>query len=83
MNVLLDANVLLDVLLNRSPWNATASEVWDAHCDKRLTAHVAAFTLPTLFYVIRRQNDVPNAIAGVRACLDTFEIIPVHRSSLG
>jgi predicted nucleic acid-binding protein len=82
MTVLVDANVLLDVLLKRSPWNAAASELWDAHRTGRLNAHVAAFTLPTIFYVVRRQNDLPRAMAAVRACLDTFEIVPIHRSSL-
>jgi predicted nucleic acid-binding protein len=82
MRVLVDANVLLDVLLNRTPWNAVASELWDAHRSGRVNAHIAAFTLPTIFYVVRRQNDVPQAIAAVRACLETFEIVSVQRSSL-
>ena len=31
MNVLLDTCVLLDLLLNRSPWAADMAAVWNAH----------------------------------------------------
>ena len=31
MKVLLDTSVLLDLLLNRSPWAADMATVWNAH----------------------------------------------------
>jgi hypothetical protein len=31
MTALLDINVVLDFLLARSPWNADAAKIWDAH----------------------------------------------------
>ena len=82
MNILLDTNVVLDVLLNRAPWVAEASAVWDAHRDGRVSAHLAAFALPTIFYIVRKQNDLTRAHDGVRVCLETLEIAPVERSTL-
>lgn len=82
MNILLDINVVLDVLLNRAPWVADASAVWDAHRDGRISAHLAAFSLPTIFYIVRKQNDLTKAHDGVRVCLETLEIAPVVRSTL-
>ena len=82
MNVLLDMNVVLDVLLNRAPWVADSSAVWDAHRDGRISAHLAAFSLPTIFYIVRKQNDLAMAQDGVRVCLETLEIAPVLRSTL-
>ena len=82
MNVLLDVNVILDVVLNRDPWGAEASLVWDAHEEGRLNAWIAAFSIPTIFYVVRRQNNLAAAHEAVRICLETFEIAAVDRSTL-
>ena len=82
MNVLLDVNVVLDVFLARQPWFGDASQVWDAHRNGQITAAVAAFAIPTVFYVVRRQTDLAHAHDAVRICLTTLEIIPVLRSTL-
>ena len=58
MKVLLDINVVLDVLLSRQPWLADAAQVWDAHRNGLIDAGIAAFTIPTIFYVVRRQTDL-------------------------
>ena len=82
MNVRLDSNVVLDGLLNRAPWVNEAADVWDAHHQGRLNAYVAAFSVPTIFYVVRRQNDLTEAHQAVRICLETLEIASVGRSTL-
>jgi predicted nucleic acid-binding protein len=82
MNVLLDINVVLDVLLARQPWFADSSQVWDAHRNGQITAAVAAFAVPTVFYVLRRHADLSHAHDAVRICLATLEIVPVLRTTL-
>jgi predicted nucleic acid-binding protein len=82
MKVLLDVNVVLDVLLARQPWFADASQVWDAHRNGQITVAVAAFTIPTVFYVVRRQIDLNHAHTAVQICLSTLEIVPVLRTTL-
>jgi predicted nucleic acid-binding protein len=56
MKVLLDTSVLLDLLLNRSPWAADMAALWDAHRRGQIEAFLAAFAVPTVFYIIRRQT---------------------------
>lgn len=82
MRVLLDLNIILDVLLNRAPWVADSAATWDAHRAGEIVAHVAAFSVPTVFYVVRRQSDLQRAHDGVRICLESLEIAPVSRSTL-
>ena|SRR5947209_7808969 len=82
MRVLLDSNVVLDVLLVRQPWFAEASQVWDAHRNGQIAAAVAAFTIPTIFYIVRRQFDLQHAHDAVRICLTALEIVPVSRTTL-
>jgi hypothetical protein len=40
MNVLIDANVALDVILERQPWLDDSKGVWDACHQKRITGHL-------------------------------------------
>jgi hypothetical protein len=82
MRVLLDLNIILDVLLNRAPWVTDSAATWDAHRAGEVVAHVAAFAVPTVFYVMRRQSDLIRAHEGVRICLESLEIAPVTRSTL-
>jgi predicted nucleic acid-binding protein len=82
MKVLLDVNIVLDVLLNRAPWVADSAATWDAHRAGDIVAHVAAFAVPTVFYVMRRHSDLQRAHEGVRICLESLEIAPVSRSTL-
>lgn len=77
-----DTSVLLDLFLNRPPWAADAARLWDAHRDGRIRACVAAFTLPTIFYVARRQAGPAAARAAAHACLATLDVAPTDRAAL-
>jgi hypothetical protein len=82
MNPLLDINVVLDVLLARQPWFVEAQQVWDTSRNGSVKAALAAFSVPTIFYVVHRQTDLAGAQEAVRICLEMFEIIPIQRSTL-
>ena len=45
MRILLDTNVVLDVLLNREPWVAEASAIWQATDGGRVTSYLVASDL--------------------------------------
>ncbi len=82
MTVLLDLNVVLDAFLGREPWRAQADAIWDANRDGRIGGWLSAAALPTLFYVIRKQEDLARAHLAVANCLRSLEIVPVARTAL-
>ncbi len=67
--ILLDLNVILDVLLGREPWRAEAGAIWDANRDRRIEAAISAASLPTLFYLMRKQANLVLAHLAVETCL--------------
>ncbi len=77
MKVLIDANVVLDVLLNRAPWVADSRQVWDANHRRIIQGYVVATTVTNLFYVARKLVGLPLAMRGILECLAAFEVIPV------
>ena len=77
MNVFLDLNVVLDFLLQRSPWNAEADAIWEANRDGRINAAVSAAALPTIFYIVRRTAGWDVARDAIDDCLLSLEILSV------
>lgn len=80
--VLFDTNVVLDALLNRSPWVADAAACWRASDDGKILGCLTASTLTDIFYIARKQKGVDAARDALRLCLDTFAICAVDRLSL-
>jgi predicted nucleic acid-binding protein len=77
MNVLIDLNIILDVILQRQPWLAEATAVWDAHHKGRVRGHLVATSLTNLFYIARRFVGGDDARLAVRDCLQTFPVLAV------
>jgi predicted nucleic acid-binding protein len=82
MRVLLDTNVVLDVLLNRSPWVAEAKAIWQANDEGQMTGYITATTITDIFYVARRMAGLNIARTAVQTCLTAFEICNVDRPTL-
>jgi predicted nucleic acid-binding protein len=80
--ILLDTNVILDILLQRAPWVATAAVVWQAAIGGRLNACVTASSFTDIFYIARKLVGPPAARAAVRDCLDVLTVLPVERTDL-
>lgn len=57
MVVLVDANIIIDVLQYRSPFDADARQILTLCAQKKVTGILAAHTIPTLFYVMRKFYD--------------------------
>lgn len=81
-HVLFDTNVVLDVLLKRSPWDVDAAACWQASDAGKITGCLVASTLTDIFYIARKQKGLADARKAVRVCLDAFAICVVDRQAL-
>jgi predicted nucleic acid-binding protein len=81
-SLLLDLNVVLDLFLARQPWSTEAAEIWKANRDGRIVAHLASVSVPTLFYVMRKQVGLSLAQTAVEDCLNSLTIASVSLSTL-
>ncbi len=82
IRALFDTNVVLDVLLNRSPWGTDAAACWQASDDGKIMGCLTASTLTDIFYIARKQKGLDAAREAVRICLDAFAICVVDRQAL-
>jgi predicted nucleic acid-binding protein len=80
MRILLDINVLLDVILERRPWDLPAAHVLAAVERGQVTGFVAGHTLPTVHYVVSKVQDRTTAAAAITDVLRIVEVIPVEKA---
>lgn len=76
---LLDTNVVLDALLNRQPFAAEAHQLWRASDEGRFEASIASFSIPTIYYICRKQSSAAAASRAVDVCLRAFEVAALYR----
>ncbi len=77
IHALLDTNVVLDALLDRTPWNIQANAIWQAQLDKQFVAYVTATALTDIFYISRRYGGLEKAWRLVHAVLNQLSVISV------
>jgi predicted nucleic acid-binding protein len=55
MKVLVDTNVVLDVLLNRSPFSAHSKAIFDFAEQKRIIGYISASAITDIFYITNKK----------------------------
>ncbi len=77
MKILVDTNVVMDELLDRQPHFAGSSTVWAASESRTAEGVLAAYTVTTIHYLIRRVHGAARAGQAVGAILRVFSVAPV------
>jgi predicted nucleic acid-binding protein len=78
--ILLDVNLVLDVLLDRKPHAAAASDVWAAVETGRAEGFLSAHAITTVHYLNAKAVGWRTAIETTDALLSVFEVAPVDES---
>ncbi len=79
LRVLFDLNVVLDVLARRQPHYADAARVWAYVESGRMEGLLAAHSVTTLFYLLRRHLGLPQAKGALRDVLRVFRVAAVDQ----
>lgn len=82
MRILFDTNVVLDVLLNRQPYAASASQLMVLVEKKRIDGLLGATTVTTIHYLAMKAVGASRARKHVQTLLGLFEIAPVAQAAL-
>ena len=57
MKILVDTNVILDVLCNRSQFVEASSEIWKLCEVEQLEGYISALSIPNIVYILRKELD--------------------------
>jgi predicted nucleic acid-binding protein len=76
--LLLDTNVLLDVILDRSPWANDATMLLDVIASGRARGYVAGHAVTTVYYLVERDKGRAIATTAVSDLLDVLDVVPLE-----
>ena len=80
MKILLDINVVLDVILERSAWVEEAARLLAAAERGQVEAWVAGHTITTAHYVVRCGRNRRVAATAVADLLRILDVVPVDKA---
>ncbi len=80
MRVLIDINVVLDVLLDRSPHAEASAATWAAIEEGRAEGLLSAHAITTIHYLMRKEVGVAKATQTIAAILRVFGVALVDGS---
>jgi predicted nucleic acid-binding protein len=82
LRVLFDLNVVLDVLARRQPHYADAARLWAYVESGQMEGLLAAHSVTTLFYLLRRHMGLPQAKAALHDVLRVFRVAAVDQATI-
>ena len=82
MRLLIDANILLDVLQNRTPHAAESSRIWKLCETGRVDGFVPALSFANLVYIMRKELDPERILFTIRALSLIFTFADLRQADL-
>ncbi len=82
MRAIIDTNVVLDALLDRSPFAQVATEIFRLTECSEIEAFLCATTVTTIDYFIGQSLTRRESRSALRRLLELFDVAPVNRSVL-
>jgi predicted nucleic acid-binding protein len=79
MKTLFDTNVILDVLLDRTPFSDDASFLLSKVEKSEIMGYICATTVTTIYYLATKALGAKVASCHIRSLLSLFVIAPVNR----
>ena len=74
---LLDINVVLDYLQQRAPWYPLAKALFVAESQEKVDLYIAANTVATLHFLIRKKDPKKKALAKIEMLLQRLRLADV------
>jgi predicted nucleic-acid-binding protein len=80
--ILVDLNVILDVLYQREPFYELSARVVSFIESEKATGFIASHSLPTLFYLLKKDKAISNVNEVIKNLLKIIKIAPVDQETI-
>ena len=82
MKILIDTNIILDVLCNRSDFYKDSLEVFRFCEAGRITGYISALSIPNIVYIMRKELDSEKIKEILTTLTSIFTIIDLRKTDL-
>lgn len=82
MKVLIDTNVILDVLCNRTDFVEESSKIWK-YCEvDKIEGYISALSIPNIVYILRKELTPQKTQQIIQQIMMIFSVIDLKSSDL-
>ena len=82
MKILLDTNIVIDLLMDRTPFSEYAAEIFSMVEDGGAIGYLCTTTVTTIYYLAAKSVGTDKADKEIGKLLQLFEVAPVNRHVL-
>lgn len=82
MKVLIDTNVILDVLCNRSDFIEDSLKIWKLCEVKKIEGYISALSIPNIVYILRKELIPQKTMEIISRLMTIFEVVELKPSDL-
>ena len=82
MNVLIDTNVMLDYLCQRSEFCETSNKIMEMCADEKFNGYIAAHSVLNAYYILRREYGDDERRRIILKYLDIVGVVSVTRENI-
>ena len=82
MNLMIDANILLDVLMDRQPHVRYSSLIWKLCETGKTNGYVSALSFADIIYIMRKQLDPTQTESLLNQLTFIFRFVDLHAADL-
>ena len=82
MIILVDTNVILDILLERKPYDDAAQIIMTKCADREIIGYLAAHSIPNLFYILRKKYSQAERRKFIRNICSIFHISELNAEKI-
>ena len=82
MKVLIDTNVILDVLCNRSDFIEDSLKIWKLCEIKKIEGYISALSIPNIVYILRKELTPQKTMEIISRLMTIFEVVELKPSDL-
>lgn len=82
MEILIDTNIILDVLLKRSPFDIDAYNILKLAEEKKIIAHIAAFSITDIYYFISKNLTHEERIMAIKALFNIMNVVSITKKDI-
>lgn len=82
MKVLIDTNVILDVLCNRTDFVEKSSKIWK-YCEVgKIEGYISALSIPNIVYILRKELTPQKTQQIIQQIMMIFNVVDLRSSDL-
>ncbi len=82
MEILIDTNVILDVILKRTPFDIDAYNILKMADEKKINAYIAAFSVTDIYYLISKSLTHEERIRAIKALFNIMDVVSVTKTDI-